>query len=549
MTPPADRFDPRRSLPEIDPHAGRARGAGQGPDAGAGPGQRPGGRTAAARGAGPGAGTGSPIDPWSRRGLGSQLVQTTSGTAPEPPSEALRGATPEPPAGEPGRRRGDRGPYADPPKKKLKGRKAVEAYEREQEERRRAEAEAARIAADRESRGVAGFADKRTRAQGVSISNPDYAPRAGYVADDAAPPTPPKPWYRKWAIMVPLAVLLVAALAVGLGWPAYQQLRATAEADEAAGAYQRAMTAYELAWTPDQLDALVAPQLSGALDEVDDPLAQPVEAQHRLDDECAKLDGASRAMASLTASPPPTLAEVGGAQFSTAYQDAAALDSGFGAERQRGQALIDAMRATMPELTRFCQNFRLGLQITNTASAEDATDLQALRTVAPGQVVDLGVRQMTCEDPLGCVNYADKEARERYADVWTQIAETRDEGLIAHYDAQCWLSALTPYCVLMSDAVEVRREGLGDIAQGITQNPSNDPATGPFPDLDAAIAASAAAYGEAERLAYLEAGRVDPAVLSDLEPAWEVRMISRMLGSFERHLGEAVEGARGDARG
>ncbi|CAG7845267.1 hypothetical protein USB125703_01526 [Pseudoclavibacter triregionum] len=545
MTNARDRFDPNRSLPEIDPHAGAGDWAGATGGTRARTGRRIGGTAA------PHDPAAAPTDPpqpepgaapWARRSVGAQLVRTTTGA---PAAPAPVEAPPAPRGFE--RPRGGDAPYEEA--KPLKGKKAIAAYEREQAERRRRAEEEARRAADRESRGVAGFADRTTRARGVSISNPDYAPVAGEEAFEAGPPTAPKPWYRRVAIVLPLVLLLVAGLGFGLGWPAYLQVRATAEADAASDAYARAMTAYELAWSEENLDALVAALPSTSLTAVDEPLAQPYDAQQRLDSECAKLDAASRAASELSTSGPPSLAPVAGSDFSTRYQETAAADAGFAAERRSAQTLLDAIRATLPELGAFCTNFRLGLAIENEARTRDDAELQPLRTVAFGQAIDIQGRSFTCDVAAGCPDYRDEAARKLYADLWEEIWSERDVKLGAHLTGECWLGALVPYCVKMADAVEVRRDHLQPIASAIDSDrpDSQDPAGPALPRLTAELRASATAYADAERLAYLEAGRVDPAVLADKGPEWETRMITRMLAAFEAHLAEAATGYRGSA--
>ncbi|GEM_PF-4592047 len=514
MSTGGDRFDPFKNLPEVNPE-----GASQ---------STPANSPAGPQGPMPG--------PWNRRQLGEQYVRPTTDRrfSEEPGAKFDRKSLPD----------GSKaGPYKE--QKKLKGKKAVEAYEREMAEKRAREEQAAIEAANREARGVAGFADRTSQARGVTISNPDYAPRPDYVAADAKPPKPPKKWYKKFAIMIPLSIVVTVALALGIGWPALMQVRATADADAAAAAYTRAREAYALAWSADNLDALTSAFPSKAIAKTENPLIQPADAQRTLDEQCSRLDGASRAANALTASPPPSLTQLSSTQFSSAYRQAQQADSQFAPERQAGQTLLSAIRQTMPQMQRFCTNFRLGLAIANNRGARDTAELKPLRTIPKGGVINFGERQMPCEDPAGCPNYADDLAREKYAELWRAIAEEYDDALLLHYRDQCWLDALVGYCVKMVDVVQADRDSLQSIASAMRgEKPGKDPNEPVLPKLAAAIDEANKAVNQATQAAYLEAGRVDPAVLASQEPTWASDMLIRILGQFESHLGEAASSWR-----
>ena len=530
MSPRADRFDPNRQLPEIDPfaQAGNASGTSQGTG------------TASAS---EGTGFGAPQQvqaPWGRKSRASSYVKSIGSTGTQQQS-----AQPMAPSGFEriafDREQQKKGPYEEG--KKLKGKKAIKAYEAEQEAKRRRAEEEARRAADRESKGVAGFADRTSKVRGVSISNPDYVPTAIEGAIDAAPPKPPKPWYKKFAIMVPASIVLVAALAVGIGWPAYLQVQATNEANAAAEQYQRAMQAYEVAWSEDNLRSLIAAKPSTAISSVDNPLQQPADAQKNLDSQCSLLEEASRAATAMTQAPPPSVAQIAGGEFSSAYQDVLAQDASFERERASATALLDGIAVTMPQLQQFCTNFRLGVAIENASGIRDETELAPLRTFKQGAAMKFDKATVACPDAQGCPDLPNKDKAKQYSELWADIAEEHDTALSTHYAEQCWLDALTPYCVLMSSAWTTHKEDNGDVASALgSPKPNEAGPTPPLPDLDAARATQTKNYADAEHLAYLEAGKVDAAVLADDKPEWETSMVTRLLKSFEHHLSEGQAG-------
>lgn len=532
MSHRADRFDPNRKLPEIDPFASPAPSpwrTGNSSSASNNTSTTTGNTTS---------GTVQQLQaPWGRKSRASSFVKSTGTTAnphhyPEvSPQSGFERIAPSDKDSD------TKGPYADG--KKLKGKKAIRAYEAEQEAKRRRAEEEARRAADRESKGVAGFADRTSKARGVSISNPDYAPTIIEGAIDAAPPKPPKPWYKKLAIMIPACIVLIAALAGGIGWPAYLQVKATNEANAVAEQYHRAMQAYDIAWSEDNLRALVAAAPSGAIAQVDNPLAQPADAQKELDAQCSLLEEASRAATALTQAPPPSVAQVSGGEFSSAYQEVLDSDRSFQQERASATALLDGIAVTMPQLQRFCTNFRLGVSIENAKNIRDKTELAPLRTIPQGTPMTIGKATVPCPDAEGCPDFPNKDKSKQYSDLWADIMEEHDSALATHYSQQCWLDALTPYCVLMSSAMTKHQEDNGDVASALgSPKPNEAGPTPPLPDLDAARAAQAKNYADGEHLAYLEAGKVDAAVLTDTKPEWETAMIARLLEDFEKHLSE-----------
>lgn len=436
----------------------------------------------------------------------------------------------------------DDAPYAEP--KKLKGKKAVRAY-REEQARKAREREAQLAAeANRESRGVAGFTD-RTKTRGVFISNPEWTPVADYVAPEAKAPKGPKPWYQRFIIMVPIAVLTLAALGVGVVWPLIVNVQATQAADAAAAKYEQQMNGYRGAWTAERLDALTAAHPSGVLAATTDPLAQPAAASAALDNECAKLDATSRAATALAENEPPALAQMPSHALSESYRKALDADATFAAERQTAQQLLGAVSRSLPQLQKFCTNFRLGISLTNAWAARDRAELQPLRTVPKGTVMTVGPKAFPCADDAGCVNFADDKARQEYADKWKAIMEEHETALAKHHREQCWLDAISSLCALMATGAGRDREAQQDIANGIGRERVNaDPGVPPFPDLTKALEGATAARTNNEHQQYLEAGKLDQKVLADQHPAWKVHMLQRMVQQFEVHLTEAAKGWR-----
>ena len=472
-------------------------------------------------------------------GRGRSLVRSTAGSEATSSASSLHDApTPTPPLDwAPANERA--AGYEAP--KKLRGKKALRAHERLLADKRRAEAEAAARAADLEAQGAAGFAQSTSRVSGVSMSNPAYAPFAMYDAGDPKAPTPGKAWYRRLVVIIPAAVVVAAALVVGLGVPAFAQFQATARADRAAAEFTQAIAEYRGAWIADNLDALTAARVSSTIVEAPDPLLQPADAHVRLVEECAVLAETTRAVTALTDNAPPTLTIVPAASFSVAYREAQDLDAALTSERDAANTLILALNETVLPLSTFCSNFQAGIAIQNTAALRQTQELLPLRTVPHGALMDFGFRQVPCDDPAGCVDLRDKSAREQFAATWRDITEAQLVGLAGHYRNACWLEQLRGYCTLMGDAYQHATDGVGAIASSLaSEQPSKDPAQPAMPRLAQAVAEQLTAFAGPAQAAALEAGTVDPLVLTDQTPGWETRMLVRLVSAYEARLGAAV---------
>ncbi|GGA59478.1 hypothetical protein GCM10011490_06890 [Pseudoclavibacter endophyticus] len=474
-------------------------------------------------------------------GRGRRFVSSTTGA---PTLDAATAAQTAPPAPIPfdWDSAEARAEQYDAKKAPRKGKRAERAYRQLLEERRRAEAERSAVEANREAKGVAGFRDASRHGSHVAMSNPEYTPSKMYEASDPTPPERGKRWYTRLVIIIPVVVVLVAGLVAGIGLPALAQARATAEANEAARQFTTELAAFEAAWTSENLQALLGPLPHAGIEESADALQQPPEAQEAFGTECgAVLADATRAATAMTDNPPPTLAVLPSASFSAAYRDAQQRDGEFAALRQTAQTLLGALSNTIAPIAAFCTNFQAGVTIENHASARDLAELEPLRTVAPGGVITIDNVQATCDDPLGCVDYANEEQRRKYAATWRSIQEERMESLIAHYRDACWLDVLKPYCTLMSDAWNEAKSGVTAAANAMEQlQVSDEPGQPPFPRLAEATAEMNHVFQEVADKAKLEAGSVDPESLLDVEPGWETRMLIRLVTQYETHLATAV---------
>lgn len=473
-------------------------------------------------------------------GRGRRIVRSTSGEATLDASTAMAEApatprtldwSPDTPQGIPYEER----------KKPLKGRKAQRAYEAELAARRRAEEERAAAEANVEARGAAGFRDEARHGSRVAMSNPTYTPSKMYEAGDPRAPKLGKPWYKRLAIVVPIAVVVLAALVVGLGVPAFIQIAATNEADRAAAEFRQSIVEYDAAWTSDNLDALVAAAPHLGVAETPNALLQPLDAKRTLLDECTVLAESTRVAGDLAANPPPTLAVLPSTSFSATYREAQEADASLSSERQAAQTLLGALSATVPVLSAFCTNYQAGAAIEDRAVLRDTQELQPLRTIPTGGTFVLEGTTITCGEAPGCVDLGNEQARLSYASAWREIQEERVLALISHYREQCWLDVLRPYCQRMGDAWDAAKGGIASISQALgNEKPARDASQGLFPRLDQAIADQAAAFQGIAQQAAVTAGSIDPLVLTDQAEGWETRMLTRLVTAYESHLGQAV---------
>ncbi|MGO2113202.1 MAG: hypothetical protein ACTH31_16480, partial [Pseudoclavibacter sp.] len=268
---------------------------------------------------------------------------------------------------------------------------------------------------------------------------------------------------------------------------------------------------------------------------------QPQDAQDALDDECEALGKATSAASTLTNNPPPTLETISTASFSASYRAAQQQDAAFDDIRTNAQTLIGAISDTLGPLATFCANFRAGVAIEVQAALRDSNELAPLRTMNTGDVMTIDNVQVTCQEALGCVNYANEEDRKAYAAAWRSIQEERMEAMIAHYRDECWLDELGPYCTLMSSAWDETKSGVGAVASAIDSLQVNDePGQPPFPRLTAAEDEMDAAFQQLADRAKIEAGNVDQPSLSDVGDGWETRMMVRLTTKYEARLQAAV---------
>lgn len=431
-------------------------------------------------------------------------------------------------------------PY-DEVKKPVKGKKARLAYEAELAARRRAEQERAATEADLEAKGAAGFRSDTRHGSRVAMSNPSYTPSKMYEAGDPRAPKRGKAWYKRLVIIIPVSVVVVAALVVGLGVPAFMQLAATNEADRAAAEFRQALVEYEASWTAENIELLVAAVPHVGVAETPNALLQPLDAKRSLNEECTVLAESTRVADDLAANAPPSLAVLPSTSFSAAYREAQQADAALSGERQAAQTLLGALSATIPALSAFCTNFQAGAAIEDAAVLRDTQELQPLRTIPTGGTFVLEGATITCGEAAGCVDLGNEQARLSYANAWRQIQEERVLALIAAYREQCWLEVLRPYCQRMGDAWDAAKGGIASISQALgSEKPARDPADGLFPRLDQAIAEQAAAFQGLAQQAAVTAGSIDPLVLTDQEPGWEARMLVRLVTAYETHLGQAV---------